>query len=81
MNILLRLKVTIDPSLAEPVGFTGLPDGDSTPPDVAGALAGEITPPSVAGARAGESTELAGELAITLSAGPGDEWDALGAAA
>lgn len=78
MNILLRLKVTIDPSLAEPVGFTGLPD---TSPDVAGALAGEITPPSVAGARAGESTELAGELAIALSAGPGDEWVALGAAA
>lgn len=91
INILLKLKVTIDASLAEPAGFTGLPDGDSTPPivvvvggsadDVAGALAGEITPPEVAGVRACESTELAGDLALLVSAGPGDEWLDLGAAA
>lgn len=82
INILLKLKVTIDASLAEPAGFTGLPDGDSTPPvvvvvggsadDVAGALAG---------VRAGESTELAGDIALLVSALPGDEWADLGAAA
>lgn len=84
ISILLMLKLIIDPALTEPVGFTWLPDGASTPPvvaavggravEVAGALAGESTPPvGAAGARAGvdESTELAG--AILVAAGLGDE--------
>jgi len=102
------LKLIIDPAPEEPVGFTWLPDGESTPPvvvavggravEVTGALdggrtppvvaggrtppvvAGGRTPPVVAGGRAGETTELAGDIALLVTAGLGDEVAGRGAA-
>lgn len=90
ISTLLMLKLIIDPAPEEPVGFTWLPDGECTPPvvvavggravEVTGALDGGRTPPVVAGGRAGETTELAGDKALLVTAGLGDEVAGRGAA-
>jgi len=81
------LKLVVHPALAEPVGFTLLPDGETTPVvlvvggravevagDLAGDSEGESTPSVVlAGGRADGATEVAGELALLVVAGLGDE--------
>jgi len=58
------------------VEVTGALDGGRTPPVVAGGR----TPPVVAGGRAGETTELAGDIALLVTAGLGDEVADRGAA-
>jgi len=90
ISTLLMVKLIIDPAPEEPVGFTWLPDGERTPPvvvavggravEVTGALDGGRTPPVVAGGRAGETTELAGDIALLVTAGLGDEVAGRGAA-
>jgi len=59
INILLMLKLIIDPALAEPVDPLWLADGESTPP-------------VVAGGRPDGETDAAGDLAILVAAGLGD---------
>jgi hypothetical protein len=59
-NILLMLKLIIDPASAEAGGPSWLPDGRSNPP-------------VVAGGRADGLTDVAGDLVVTVAAGLGDE--------